>query len=190
MRGLRCRPIPRPPIWLCDREERILFSDIQIFKRCWAARKLFSYFSNGILVEAPCFSKHCKWTAGDNPIYCKCLVPIYVFSCCFQNRIIMFCLPISTLMYLWAIYIFGIVLPILLQPNRRTEYINRSQIHVCMNWERGRMVSFLEIHNRIFDIVRRCYSTCRPQVRAACNCNRYFTSHWRFFDAYGSIFSN
>ena len=31
----------------------------------------------------------------------KCLVQIH-----FQNRIIMFCLPISAFMYLWAIYIF------------------------------------------------------------------------------------
>ncbi len=28
------------------------------------------------------------------------------WNCCCQNRIIMFCLPVSTLLYLWEIYIF------------------------------------------------------------------------------------
>jgi hypothetical protein len=44
---------------------------------------------------------------------CKCLVSIFciprnetVQPRYFQNRIITFCLPISTFMYLWAIYIF------------------------------------------------------------------------------------
>jgi hypothetical protein len=35
------------------------------------------------------------------------------WNCCFQNRIIMFCLPVPTLIHLWEIYIFP--LPILLQ---------------------------------------------------------------------------
>jgi hypothetical protein len=49
-----------------------------------------------------------KYTANEGPmrIQYKCLVPIYVFpalNCAtlfFQNRIIMFCLPIPTLIYL------------------------------------------------------------------------------------------
>jgi hypothetical protein len=54
---------------------------------------------------------HCAHTANEGPvrIQYKCLVPIYVFpemKLCsvqppyFQNRIIMFCLPIPTLIYL------------------------------------------------------------------------------------------
>ncbi len=50
---------------------------------------------------------------GSERIQYKCLVPIYVLPemklrRCFQNRNIMFCLPISTVMSLWAIYIFTI----------------------------------------------------------------------------------
>ncbi len=51
-------------------------------------------------------------TANEGPvrIQYKCLVPIYVFPemklCSLQNRIIMFCLPIPTLIYLLEIYIF------------------------------------------------------------------------------------
>ncbi len=55
-------------------------------------------------------------TANEGPerIQYKCLVPIYMFiprnetagPCYFQNRNIIFCLPISTFMYLYAIYIF------------------------------------------------------------------------------------
>jgi hypothetical protein len=55
---------------------------------------------------------HCKWRACESPIYVwfwfmysqkwNCEGPRY-----FQNRFfVMFCLPISTFMYLWAIYIF------------------------------------------------------------------------------------
>ncbi len=54
---------------------------------------------------------HCKWRADENPTemsgFHLCIPrnetvqPSY-----FQNRIIMFCLPITTLVYLWEIYIF------------------------------------------------------------------------------------
>jgi hypothetical protein len=48
-------------------------------------------------------------------------------------------------------YIPRIGLPILLQQNTvggpiLWEYINRSQIHECGNWERSRPVSFLTVH--------------------------------------------
>ncbi len=43
----------------------------------------------------------------------------------FQNRFIMFCLPIAT-------------------------FINRSKTHECRNWERGRSVLFLGIHKSDF----------------------------------------
>jgi hypothetical protein len=48
----------------------------------------------------------CTANEGLARIQYQCLVPIYVFpemklhECYFQNRIIMFCLPISTFMYL------------------------------------------------------------------------------------------
>ncbi len=49
-------------------------------------------------------------TANEGPplrIQYNCLVPIYVFpEIKLRDLIIMFCLPISTFMYLWAIYIF------------------------------------------------------------------------------------
>ncbi len=50
-------------------------------------------------------------TGGPVRIQYKCLVPIYVFpemKLLFQNRIIMFCLPVPTLIrvYLWEVYIF------------------------------------------------------------------------------------
>ena len=57
----------------------------------------------------------------------------------------MFCLPISTFMYLWAIYIF---------PGSVCQFawdnINRSQIHECRYRERGCAVSFLGIHKLDF----------------------------------------
>ena len=62
-----------------------------------------TYLSFSLCPDYDNLSLHCKYRAIGNPIYSKCLVPIYVFS---ENRIIKFCLPISTLMYLWAIYLF------------------------------------------------------------------------------------
>ncbi len=57
----------------------------------------------------------------------------FLNSCYFQNRIIMVCLPNSTFMYLWAIYVFlgSVCLFGSLRANRSWEYINRSQIHEC-----------------------------------------------------------
>ncbi len=65
----------------------------------------------------------------------------------FQNRIIMFCLPISTLMYLWAIYILpGSVCLFCCSQIGSWKYIKRSQTHKCRNCERGRAASFLGTH--------------------------------------------
>jgi hypothetical protein len=50
--------------------------------------------------------------------------------------------PNPTFMYLWAIYIF----PRSVCLFYCVKYRNRSQIHECGNWERGRAVSFLGIH--------------------------------------------
>ncbi len=73
-----------------------------------------------------------------------------VWPCYFQNRIIKLCLPISTFMYLWANHI----IPWLVcRENRWWEYINRSQIHECRNWERSSAVSFQKYMFRIFGTV-------------------------------------
>ncbi len=79
------------------------------------------------------FCLHCKWRAGENQIQMSgsdlCIprnesaLPHY-----FQNRIITFCLPISTFMYLWAIYIFS-------RSVCRGPIVG---IHECRNRGRGR----------------------------------------------------
>ncbi len=101
---------------------------------------------------------HCKWRTGENQIYSKCLVPIYVFPemkllCPKQNHNVL-CLPVPTLTYLWEIYIFpglvclfccrkicGLILGI---------YINRSKTHECGNWDWGRAILWKGIHKKDF----------------------------------------
>ncbi len=65
------------------------------------------------------------------------------WNCYFQNRIIMFCLPVPRLIYLWEIYIFPRLVclfscreicgPIL-------GICNPSQTHECRNWDWGRAI--------------------------------------------------
>ncbi len=58
------------------------------------------------------------------------------------------CAALSTFMYLWAICIFRRSVPLfccIAFADRSWEYINRSQIHECRNWERGCAISFLGI---------------------------------------------
>jgi hypothetical protein len=66
------------------------------------------------------------------------------WNCYFQNRIIMFCLPVPTLIYLWEIYIFpGSVCLFCCREicgPRSWEYINSSQTHECGNWDWGRAI--------------------------------------------------
>ncbi len=95
-------------------------------------------------------------TANEGPvrIQYKCLVPIYIFpemNCYFQNRNIMFCLPVPTLIYLWEIYIFprSVCLFCCSAGNyvdQSLEYINSSQTHECGNWDRGRAIPRKGIH--------------------------------------------
>ncbi len=71
-------------------------------------------------------------------------------NCYYLNRIIMFCLSVPLLIYLWEIHI-GISwtgLPILLQGNMWTDpgNINRSQTHECGNWDWGRAIPRKGIH--------------------------------------------
>ncbi len=92
-------------------------------------------------------------TAKERPVRIQynCLVPIYVFpemKLCvqppyFQNRVIMFCIPIPPFIHISVrdlySYISRIGLSILLQPNMLTDpeniCIHRSQTHECGNWD-------------------------------------------------------
>ncbi len=61
------------------------------------------------------------------------------WNCYFQNRSMMFCLPVPTLIFsVIDLHISRIGLPILLQGNMWTDpgnYINRSQTHECGKWD-------------------------------------------------------
>ncbi len=82
-----------------------------------------------------------QFQAGGEPlstVQCK-EISIYVFP---EKEFCAASVPFSTLMCLWAIYIYipTISPPIFLQQNRQTdlwEYINRSQKHECRNWDCG-----------------------------------------------------
>ncbi len=95
---------------------------------------------------------HCKWRDGENSIsmsgshLCfprnETVQPPYV-----KNSIIMFCLPIPTLIYLWEIYIFPrLVCPQYFAAAKYVEYINLSQTHECGNWDWGRAIPKKGIH--------------------------------------------
>ncbi len=112
--------------------------------------------------------RQCNWTEGTPTVLLlehlpnytanKGPVPIYVFpeiklrGLLFpkkQKYSIMFCLPISTFMYLWAIYIFpGSVCLLCCRPI--LEYINHSQTREWRNWEWGCSVSLIGIHKSDF----------------------------------------
>ncbi len=83
------------------------FSRGGIHKTFWLKEKS----SDRLWIPVQCaYSLYCTANerAGGYPIY-KCLVPIYVvpeMNCYFQNRIIMFCLPVPTIIFLWEVYIF------------------------------------------------------------------------------------
>ncbi len=67
------------------------------------------------------------------------------WNCYFQNRIIMFCLPVPTLIYLWKIYKFsGSVCLFCCREicgvDQSWENINHSQTHECGNCDWGRAI--------------------------------------------------
>ncbi len=95
---------------------------------------------------------YCKWRDGENSIsmsgshLCfprnETVQPPYV-----KNSIIMFCLTIPTLIYLWEIYIFPrLVCPQYFAAAKYVEYINLSQTHECGNWDWGRAIPKKGIH--------------------------------------------
>jgi hypothetical protein len=60
-------------------------------------------------------------------------------NCYFQNRIIMFCLPVPTFIYLRDLWI-GLPIAAGKYVDWSLEYINRSQTHECGNWDWGRAI--------------------------------------------------
>ncbi len=87
---------------------------VYFFKPILHSHHIISFVSKRLL-NAACFSRIITCTANEGPVRIKykCLVLIYVLPEMktarpryFHNRIIMFCLPVSTFMYLWVIYIW------------------------------------------------------------------------------------
>jgi hypothetical protein len=90
---------------------------------------------------------HAQRNANEGPvrIQCKCQVPIYVFPekklfslVIFQNRIIMFCLPVPTLIYLQEIYIFpgrSVYFAAAKYVDRSREYIYRRHMDIGIGTE-------------------------------------------------------
>jgi hypothetical protein len=82
------------------------------------------------------------YTANEGParIQYKCLVPIYVCTVhvqppFFQNRIIMFCLPIPMHSYIIYFQDRSVYFAAAKYVERSWEYINRSQPYECGNWD-------------------------------------------------------
>ncbi len=75
----------------------------------------------------------------------QCAASLY-----FQNRIIIFCLAIPTVIYLWEIYIFPVWVFLFCCSQicglRSWGYINCSQTHECGNWDSGRAIPRKGIH--------------------------------------------
>ncbi len=80
-----------------------------------------------------------------------------------QNRIIMLCLPVPTLLYLWEIYIFPVsICPFCCRELQYVDWswedINRSQTHECGYWDWGRAIPRKGIHKCDFpcSVVQKC----------------------------------
>jgi hypothetical protein len=86
-----------------------------------------------------CHAPQMKGPWESNKNVCFPFMSSQKWNCYFQNRIIMFCLPVPTLIYLWEIYIFqGLVYLFCSRKilvGRSWAYINRSQTHECGNWD-------------------------------------------------------
>ncbi len=77
----------------------------------------------------------------------------------FQNRIIMLCIPVPTLIYMCEIYISRISLAAAKYVDGSWEYINRSQTHECENWDWGHAIARKGIHKWNFP----CSVPCREE---------------------------
>ncbi len=103
---------------------------------------IFGRFSTGVCM-------HCKWRVGIQYQVWFSFMYSQKWNCYFQNRIMMFCLPVPTLIYLWEIYIFPGSVHLFCYGkyvDQSWEYINRSQTHECGNWDWGRAIPRKGIH--------------------------------------------
>jgi hypothetical protein len=75
--------------------------------QCWEGAESLGFFQYS-LYESHALQMKGRWGSNINVWFWSICIPRNetARSRYFQNRIIMFCLPISTIMYLWAIYIF------------------------------------------------------------------------------------
>ncbi len=124
----------------------------------WQQGIMHAFYRN-MLADLPV--DDCRISARVARTFSPATVPIYSYvfpemelcSLIFQNRILMFCLPIPTLIYLWEIYIFpgsACLFCCSLYVDHSWEYINRSQIHECRHWDWGRAIPFPGIHKLYF----------------------------------------
>jgi hypothetical protein len=117
------------------------------------------------------------------------------WNCCFQNRIIMFCLPVPKLIYLWEIYLQyfqdrSVYSAAGKYVDWSLEYINFSQTHECGNLDWGRGKPRKEIHKCDFpcsvDYSAYCDTSLSPQLSAASVRHRDISSSqgvsWRSTD--------
>jgi hypothetical protein len=117
-------------------------------------------------------------TASEGPvkIHHNCLSPIYdsqKWNCYFQNIIIMFCLPVLTLIHLWEIYIFqGSVCLFCCWEyvDQSWEYINHSQTHECGNLDWSHEFPEREYINGIFLAVRPTRTALLSAIAVSSRC--------------------
>ncbi len=135
--------------------------DPAMYKQCHLLRLMIhpsvDKNKNGYRSDPRHFSRQPKSIWFKMPAVLEITVPVdrrnaYVL----QNRIIMFSLPIPTLICLWENYISRMGLSILLPPNmyvdRSWEYINRSKTHECGNRDWGRAIPRRGMHKMGFSL--------------------------------------
>ncbi len=126
-------------VWLCNcsilnfpKYEEFHFLFYQCIVRYFATLQMKGRWESNINVCFP-FMYSQKWN-------CASVQPLF-----FQNRIIMFCLQIPALIYLWKIYICtyfkdrSVNFAAAKYVDQSWEYINRSQTHACRNWDWSRL---------------------------------------------------